>query len=53
MTDKPTKEEGYERTHSDLRIAPAGWTPDDADSNDPISFHHLRIKRVETEQEAE
>jgi len=47
------EEEFLVRKHSDLRIAPVGWTPADADPNDPISFFHLRIKRVELKQEAD
>jgi len=40
------KEEPLERQHSDLRLAPVGWTPADADPNDVLTHYDLRLKPV-------
>ena len=53
-SDKPeVEEESLARQHSDLRLIPAGWTPADADPNDPISHYDLRIVRAEPDEEAD
>jgi len=38
-------------SNRDLRIAPVGWTPADADPNDVLSHYDLRLKSVDSEQE--
>jgi hypothetical protein len=46
---EPQAEEGYERTHSDLRLAPA--EPDESqDMSDPLNHYDLRIVPVEPEK---
>ena len=39
--------------HGDLRIAPEGWKPADADPNAPLSHFDLRVKEVKPEREPE
>jgi hypothetical protein len=49
VAPEPIADEGYERTHSDLRIAPA--EPDESrDMTDPLNHYDLRIVKVEPEQ---
>jgi hypothetical protein len=49
---EPKAEKGYERTHSDLRLAPT--EPDESrDMNDPLNHYDLRIVKAKPDQELE